>query len=408
MNFKILSTDGLARRGVLETTRGTVQTPVFLPVGTHATVKAVSSDDLLALGYEMILGSTYHLYLRPGADTIEKMGGLHQFMNWQGPIFTDSGGFQVFSLGIGIEHEVGKMIPLYGDKLVLGEVVASEETAVAKTNFVSIADEGPTFKSHLDGTKHFFSPELSIQTQVKLGADFIVALDELTSPLHGYDYTKESLARTNRWEKRSLEEFKKLNSPRQRLFGVVQGGPFEDLRIESAKFTSKEDFFGIAVGGALVNREKMIEILNWINPHLEESKPRHLFGIGTIPDIFLGVERGMDMFDAVVPTRLARMGHILTRRTEELGEDYNPERFAYDVNKIRFKEDAAPLQEGCNCYTCQKFTRAYIHHLFRSRELLVYRLITIHNLAFMAKLMAEIRAAISEKRFAKLKENWLS
>lgn len=417
MKFTVVTSDKNARVGKLVCPHGVVDTPAFLPVGTQAAVKALTPEDLKDIGCQIVLGSTYHLYLRPGADTIAKLGGIHKFMNWDGPVFTDSGGFQVFSLGFGIEHEVGKMVPLFGGEVVLGEVLDSDTKTIApKTSFVKIDEDGPTFRSHLDGTKHFFPPEASIEAQVKIGADFIVALDELTSPLHGYDYTKVAIERTHRWEVRSFKKLRELKSLKQALFGVIQGGPFKDLRIESAKFVSKNDFFGVAIGGALVNREKMVEILDWINPHLNSAKPRHLFGIGTVPDIFLGVERGIDMFDAVVPTRLARMGHILTRiKNYELRikngknviKTYNQARYAFDITKVVFAQDPYPIDPDCDCYACQNFSRAYIHHLFRSRELLAYRLASIHNVRFMMKLMAEIRGAIQNKKLAKLKADWL-
>ncbi len=422
--FETVSREGKARAGKLTTPHGIVNTPAFLPVGTQASVKALSSEDLKDIGCQIVLGSTYHLYLRPGVDVIQKMGGLHQFMNWDGPMLTDSGGFQVFSLGFGVEHGVGKMVPLFGGEMVLGEMLDTEVTALARrTKLAKVEEEGPTFQSHLDGTSHFFPPEKSIEAQVKIGADLIVALDELTSPLHDYNYTKVSLERTNRWEKRSLKFFKshkdhKVN--RQEIFGVVQGGPFEDLRIGSAKFVSDNDFFGVAVGGALVNNETMLKILDWIYPELDPQKPRHLLGIGTVPEIFAGVERGMDMFDAVVPTRLGRMGHILIKvmgcETKEKGREegmknvwrvYNKQRYAYDITKEVFAMDPAPLDPHCSCYTCTHYTRAYVHHLFRARELLAYRLASVHNVQFVVDLMREIREAIAAKRFAKLKENWV-
>lgn len=415
--FKIIASDGNARVGELSTPHGKVETPIFLPVATQASVKALSFDDVQSTGCGMVLANTYHLYLRPGADTIAKFGGLHEFMHWPGPILTDSGGFQVFSLGFGIEHEVGKMVSLYGESLVLGEtVVADPRELVLRTKLCKIEEEGPTFQSHLDGTVHFFPPEKSVETQIKLGADFIVALDECTSPLHNYDYTKVSMERSHRWEERSLKKLKSFQSLSQEIFGVIQGGPFKDLRIASAKFVSDNDFFGVGIGGALVSREKMLEILEWIFPHLDSLKPRHLLGIGTVQDIFLAVERGVDIFDCVHPTRLARMGYILHKRLavsgkrKELGnieKTYNDQRFAYDINKIIFATDPYPLSADCSCYTCKNFTRAYIHHLFRSRELLAYRLATIHNVAFMMKLMVEIREAIRNKRLEKLKAEWV-
>ena len=275
--FKLDSTDNKARVGKLITPHGEVQTPVFLPVGTQATVKALSSEDLVDLDCELILANTYHLYLQPGASTIKKLGGLHKFMNWHRPILTDSGGFQVFSLGFGIEHQIGKLVNMYGQEkdLVLGEsVVVDPKELVVRTKLCKIEEEGPTFQSHIDGSVHFFSPEVSVETQLKLGADFIVALDECTSPLHDYDYTKTSMERSHRWEMRSLEHLKKLvvrsselegqksgltpNSrlptPNPLMFGVVQGGVYEDLRLKSAKFVA-DNFFGIGIGGSLGSKE---------------------------------------------------------------------------------------------------------------------------------------------------------
>lgn len=402
ISFKVTSQDKKARTGLLTTTHGTVETPAFLPVGTQAAVKALTPDDLKALDCQIILGSTYHLYLRPGVEVISQMGGIHKFMNWTGPVFTDSGGFQVFSLGFGIEHGVGKMLPIFGGNMVVGEMLEAEVKAIGfKTKLAKIEEEGPTFQSHIDGLAHFFPPEKSIESQVKIGADFIVVLDELTSPLHKYDYTKIAMERTHRWETRSLNHFEKIKDKNieQALFGVIQGGPFKDLRIESSNFVNKENFFGVAIGGALVNRETMIEILDWIYPTFDPGKPRHLFGIGTVTEIFLGVERGMDMFDAVVPTRFARIGHIL---------DKNSEKFYYDINKAEHATNRSPLTANCSCYTCQNFTRGYIHHLFRAHELLAYRLASIHNVKFTLDLMKEIREAINQKRFAKLKKEWLN
>lgn len=380
--FEVIAQDKKARVGKLTTPHGVVDTPAFLPVGTQASVKSLSSEDLKEVGCQMILTNTYHLFLRPGADTIQKLGGLHQFMNWDGPILTDSGGFQVFSLGFGIEHEVGKMVPLFGDNLVLGE---GGKSLTVRTKLAKVEEEGPTFQSHLDGSVHFFPPEESIATQMKLGADFVVALDECTSPLHDYDYTKVSMDRSHRWEVRSL---KALKSDNQKMFGVIQGGPFRDLRIESAKFVSDNNFFGIGVGGALVSPKKMQEILHLIHPHLDPAKPRHLLGIGTIHDIFTGVEEGIDQFDCVVPTRMARAGQLLQKSGLPL-----------DLTKTIYQEDQTPV--------LQNYSRAYLHHLFRSRELLAYRLATIHNVQFMMDLMRQIREAIANHKFAKLKADWL-
>ena len=405
-SFKIIASDKKARTGILKASHGEVLTPAFLPVATQATVKTLSNDDLRNLqgsdpckdkgptlkerDVSIILANTYHLYLRPGADTIAKLGGLHKFMGWDGPILTDSGGFQVFSLGFGIEHDVGKIVNLYGDNLVMGEM-RDVRDMVVRTKLCKVEEEGPTFQSHIDGSVHFFPPEKSVEVQIKLGADLIVALDECTSPLHDYEYTKTSMERSHRWEKRALDAATDNN-----MFGVIQGGPFEDLRIKSTKFVSENDFFGVGIGGALVSREKMHEILDWIHPHLAPEKPRHLLGIGTVPDIFEAVSRGVDLFDCVEPTRIARHGRLLIRHGN------------IDINKIEYKEDSKPLDKNCHCYTCQTFSRAYLHHLFRSHELLAYRLATIHNVYFMMQLMKEIREAIKIKTFAKLKKSWLN
>lgn len=373
--FQITSKDGRARAGKLTTPHGEVETPVFLPVGTQASVKALSSEDLNEVGAQMILSNTYHLYLRPTADRIEKLGGLHKFMNWDKPILTDSGGFQVFSLGFGIEHEVGKMTPLFA-----GEVLNTQEkTIMARTKLCKIEEDGATFQSHLDGSTHFFSPEVSVDTQTKLGSDFIVAMDECTSPLHDYNYTKHSMERSHRWEMRSLN-----HSQNKNMFGVIQGGPFKDLREESAKFVSDNDFFGVGIGGALVSKKQMHEILDWIHPHLDPQKPRHLLGIGAIDDIFEGVERGVDIFDCVMPTRLARNGILLPN---------------IDINKAIYSEDETLVYGN--------YTRAYLHHLFRARELLAYRLATLHNIKYMLNLMSQIRHSIHTQSFQKFKNQSL-
>lgn len=395
IKFEITAKEGKARTGKLVTPHGFVNTPVFLPVGTQATVKAVTPEDLKEVGSEMVLANTYHLYLRPGADTIAKLGGLHKFMHWDRPILTDSGGFQVFALGLGIEHGVGKMLPIFGGKIVLGDILDSgTKDVVPRTTFVKIEEDGPTFRSHIDGSMHFFTPEKSVEIQVKLGSDFVVALDELTSPLHDYDYTKFAMERTHGWELRSLNRFNEL-APASEIFGVVQGGPFEDLRVESAKFVNEHDFFGVAIGGALVDLSTMRQILDWIYPSLDPQKPRHLFGIGTVREIFEGVARGMDMFDAVVPTRIARNGRLLVDKSY------------IDITKVEFREDGSPIELECNCYTCLNYSRAYVHHLFKAHELLAYRLATIHNLRYMVRLMTTIRKAISEGQFMKLAADWL-
>lgn len=387
--FEIICQDKRARVGRLTTPHGVVETPAFLPVGTQASVKSLDARDIQEVGAQMILANTYHLYLRPGAELIEKFGGLHQFMNWHGPILTDSGGFQVFSLGFGIEHEVGKMTKLFAGQSLKVSPENSPRGLIPRTKLCKVEEEGATFQSHIDGSIHFFSPEVSVITQVKLGADFVVAMDECTSPLHDYDYTKVSMERSHRWELRSLEKLREElraggGEETQKMFGVVQGGAFSDLRIKSAKFVSENDFFGVGIGGALVDKLTMKAILDWIYPYLDPLKPRHLLGIGAIEDILEAVERGIDLFDCVLPTRLARNGFLL------------PD---IDIRKAVYREDKREILPG--------YTYGYLHHLFRARELLAYRLATVYNLTFMANFMREVREAISSKRFAKMKEKWL-
>lgn len=434
-SFKIItqSKHTKARTTVVNTPHGSFLTPAFLPVGTQASIKALSPEEIKGTNTQIILCNIYHLYLRPGAKTIEKLGGLHKYMNWKGPILTDSAGFQVFSLGFGIEHEVGKMVNLFDaeggniEDVIAGMVVKSDKKEiVVRTKLCKIEEEGPTFVSHLDGSTHFFPPEKSIETQMQLGADFIVCLDECTSPLHDYHYTKAAMERTHRWEARSLRYFNDRRPKTirqladQRLFGVIQGGPYKDLRIESAKFIAKNDFFGIAIGGALVSKQKMKEILGWIYPYLPSDRPRHLFGIGTVDDIFNAVEQGVDMFDCVIPTRLGRMGHVLINfklliSNDKLKRFFSKEqekalvidKFRFDVTKACFLNDPKPIDPNCQCYTCMNFSRAYLCHLFRSRELLAYRLATIHNLFFMQGMMDQIRLSINEGRFTGLKKEWL-
>lgn len=413
--FKIThkAKNNLMRTGLLYTPHGVIRTPGFLPVGTQASVKGISSEEILATGTDGILANTYHLYLRPGTKIMKKLGGLHKIMKWNGPVMTDSAGFQVFSLGFGIEHEVGKMVNLYGENLIAGEVLDTQgKNIVVRTKLCKIEDEGPTFVSHIDGSVHFFPPEKSIEVQNDLGADLLVALDECTSPLHDFAYTKAAMERTHRWEMRSLKKFKSLKNKNQAIFGVVQGGPFQKLREESARFIANEDFFGNAIGGALVSKEKMKEILLWVNEILPEEKPRHLFGIGTVDDIIEATERGVDMFDCVMPTRLGRMGQILYRGFKKhlniyQKKAYIENKFRFDITKNCFLADTKPIDPDCRCYTCQNYSRGYVSHLFRTRELFAYRLGTIHNLHFMQDLMAKIRSAIENDTFDGFKKEWL-
>lgn len=359
--FSVSQTDACsrARLGQLDTPHGAIATPAFAPVGTQASVKTLDPRDLNDLGAELILSNTYHLYLRPGADIVADMGGLHQFMGWDGPILTDSGGFQVFSL-------------------------AERRT---------VSDDGVIFRSHIDGSQHFFSPEMVIGVQERLGADIIMVLDECAEP-HDRVYNEQALARTHAWAVRCRAAQTRAD---QALFGIVQGGVFADLRQHSAQFLVDLDFPGYAIGGLSVGESKdlMYRMLDITIPILPENKPRYLMGVGAPEDLVEGVARGVDLFDCVLPTRLARNAALFTR-TGRL-----------NIRNARFEREAEPVEENCQCYTCRHFSRAYLRHLFKVGELLGYRLATIHNLHFMLDLMRDVRSAIAGDRFSTFKEEFL-
>ncbi|MDO8559171.1 MAG: tRNA guanosine(34) transglycosylase Tgt [bacterium] len=380
-SFKIIkkSKKSWARAGILETPHGIIHTPAFISVATQASVKSLSPEDLENLGAEVILSNTYHLYLRPGAEIVKKAGGLHKFMNWKGPMVTDSGGFQVFSLGWGRVHKIGKIGWFPGSE-EFQEARLPEEARLQRPKFVKITEDGVEFTSHLDGSKHFFTPEKSIKIQEDLGADIIFAFDECTSPLAGYDYTKRSIKRTHDWAVRCLKAKKRKD---QALFGIVQGGEYKDLRAESLKFITSLPFDGIGIGGSLgKTRKDMFKILKRMHSFLPEEKPRHLLGIGRSEDLENCVKLGMDLFDCVWPTRLARRGSLIVKSGR------------INIKNAKYIKDFQPIEKGCPCYACKNFTRAYISHLFRAKELLAYRLATIHNLYFTLKLMENIRNAI--------------
>jgi queuine tRNA-ribosyltransferase len=348
-----------ARAGAFSTLHGEVPMPAFAPVGTQATVKTVSPDELQAAGATLILSNTYHLYLRPGVETIARLGGLHRFMGWPHPLLTDSGGFQVFSL----------------------------------QELRQVDEDGVTFRSHLDGSSHRFTPERVIAAQEKLGADMIMCFDECAPPLDRA-YSERALARTHRWAERCQEA---QTRPDQALFGIVQGGVFADLRAESARFMTRLDFPGYAIGGLSVGESKtqMHAMLDVVIPLLPEDRPRYLMGVGSPEDLFEGVSRGVDLFDCVLPTRVARNGGLLTRQGR------------INIRNARFAEDPAPVEEGCDCYTCRRFSRAYLRHLIQANEVLGLRLATVHNLRFVLRLMAEIRQSIADGAFTLFKEAFL-
>lgn len=386
--FKILSREKTARAGEIKTSHGIIKTPYFFPVGTQGSVKSLTPIQLRELGAQGILANTYHLHLRPGEKLISKFGGLTKWMDWNGPTMTDSGGFQVFSLGIGLEKP--------GVKFLKEETLEVEER---KPRLNKITEEGVEFQSHIDGSKHKLTPESSIDIQEKLGADLIVAFDDLESPTFSHEETKKSLELTYRWELRSKNAQK---SSSQLLYGVTHGGEFKDLRQESAKFVD-DNFPAIALGGAHKNKENLYEVIEWTVPNVSEDKPRHLLGIGEVDDIFEGVERGIDTFDCVIPTRLGRMGHVFI--APPTGSVKN--RFRYDITKSKFESDKKPIDPNCECYVCKSFSRAYINHLFRSRELLGYTLASYHNVYFLVNLTVQIREAILNNEFSSLKKKWI-
>ena len=391
LKFQVKSVENNARTGVLELKHGTVNTPELMPVATKATVKALSVDDLNELGAQLLICNTYHLMLQPNADIIKKIGGLHRFMNWNKPLVTDSGGFQAFSLGLGKEHAVGKMY-FPGENYRQGKPKGK--------SIAQITDKGINFRSIYDNSRQRLTPEKSIRIQEKLGADMILVLDECTSPLSNKEYTKKSLDRTHKWAKECLD----LHNSDQALVGIVQGGHWQDLRIQSAKYISSLGFDSYAIGGSLGKSKKdMHNILEWVIPHLEENKPRHLLGIGVVEDIFESVDRGIDLFDCVGPTRLARSGFVFIH--PPLGKKNN--KFRYKLQSLKNKNDSRPLDPNCDCKVCKNYSRAYIDHLMRTDELLGYNLLSYHNLYFMLELMREIRFAIQTGTFQKLKKKWM-
>ncbi|MBQ9318831.1 MAG: tRNA guanosine(34) transglycosylase Tgt [Bacilli bacterium] len=354
--------DTLARYGILHTNHGDYETPMFMPVGTQATVKTLSPEEIKDMHCGIILSNTYHLWLRPGEDLVAKAGGLHKFMNYDGPILTDSGGFQVFSL--------------------------------AKNKKKDITEEGVHFKSHLDGSKLFLTPELSIQIQNKLDSDIAMSFDECPPFPVTYEYMKNSVDRTLRWAERG----KKVHSnDNQSLFGIVQGGEFEDLRKYSAEKTVEMNFDGYSIGGTSVGEDKdtMYKMIDYAVKYLPEDKPRYLMGVGEPIDLLEGVVRGIDMFDCVLPTRLARHGNAFTRHGR------------INIKNLKYREDFTPVDETCDCYACKHYTKAYIRHLITADESFGARLLSIHNIRFLVKMMEEIRIAIKENRLLEYKENFI-
>ncbi len=378
----------LARTGTITTPHGTIETPAFIPVGTKATLKSLTPEQLEGVGAQAVLANAYHLYLRPGSDILDQAGGLNAFMNWNKPTFTDSGGFQVMSLGVGFK----KVIDMDGS--------VSEKPLTKKERLAWIDNEGVTFKSHLDGSKHRFTPEVSMQIQHQIGADITFAFDELTTLHDSYEYQVESLnERTHPWAERSLAEHKRLNiershRPPQALFGVVQGANYEDLRRECSRFLGAMDFDGFGLGGALA-KKNIGEIVSWMCEELPEDKPRHMLGISEPDDIFACIENGADTFDCVSPARVGRNGALYTRDGRR------------NITNAKYRNDFTPFDSECDCYTCLHYTSAYLHHLFKSDELLSNTLATIHNERFIIKLVDDIRASIADASFYTFKQSFL-
>ncbi len=376
-SFKILHSDKKtkARSGIFTTPHGKIETPIFMPVGTLGTVKSLSPHEVEDLGAQIILANTYHLYLRPGHELIKKMGGLHKWMHWNKPILTDSGGYQVFSLGSGKKH-------------------------TNKGSIVKILKDGVEFRSHLDGSKHFLTPEKVMEIEQALGADIIMAFDECAPHDSSHAYAREAMERTHDWLLRCIKKHqqlqKKEGNAKQALFPIIQGVVYDDLRIESTKFCAQTDLPGIAIGGLSVGekREDMYRILDVMHPHYPKNKPRYLMGVGTPRDIFEAVERGIDMFDCVHATRLARHGNFY----DDHGRQH--------VKNSKYKADPAPLQKGCRCYSCQNFSKSYIRHLMMENEMLGARLLTIHNLHFLLDLMSKIRTSIKAGKFLSFKQQF--
>ena len=384
-----LGGDSLARTGTIATPNGEIKTPAFIVVGTKAAVKAMVPEQVSALGAQAVLANAYHLYLQPGHKTVEKAGGLHAFMNWHKPTFTDSGGFQVLSLGSGFK----KVLTMTTD--------VSEEIAIAKKGerHAWVHEDGVVFKSHLSGERHQFTPEVSMQIQHSLGADICFAFDELTSLMDSYDYQVESLVRTHRWAVRSLAEMRRLQAkapekPYQALFGVLQGAQHEDLRKQAATFMASQDFDGYGIGGAL-EKNDMPKIIRWVNEILPEEKPRHLLGISEPEDIFAAIEQGIDTFDCVSPTRIARNGTAYTAKGK------------INVRNAKYKELFEPVEADCPCYTCKNYTLAYLCHLLRAKETLAGTLLSIHNEYFIVHLVDSIRESIENGTFYDYRDNFL-
>jgi len=417
INFKIeKKLEGrLGRAGTIETHHGVIETPAFVVVGTKGTVKSVNPEQVRDAGAQVVLANTYHLYLQPGDESVMKMGGLNKMMNWSGPSMTDSGGFQVFSLGAAYGKDISKILQITDPSLLIPERFDDSNAP----RLAKIGQDGVSFTSHIDGSVHYITPEKSIQIQHNLGADMIFAFDECTSPAEDLKYQEEALERTHSWARRSLEEHLKLIESGKRsflkeeqsdgkgetlksfpaLFGIIQGGRDENLRKKSAKVISEmevdgEKFDGYGIGGSFA-KEDMSTAVKWVNEILPEEKPRHLLGIGEPEDLFMGIENGIDLFDCVLPTRLGRNGTIYTKTGK------------IHIMNNEFRIDLKPIEDDCECYTCKNYSRAYLCHLFHGKEMLGGTLASIHNIYFIVNLVKKIRQSILDNNFDEFKKNFL-
>jgi queuine tRNA-ribosyltransferase len=390
------ASQGLARVGTISTPHGKIETPCFIPVGTKATVKSVLPESMKDLGAQALLANAYHLYLQPGSEILDEAGGIGAFMNWPGPTVTDSGGFQVLSLGVGFK----KVLAMDSSTFRADDVIAQNKDRLAHVD-----DDGVTFKSHLDGSMHRFTPEISMKVQHDIGADIIFAFDECTTLHNTRRYQEKAIERTSAWAARCLDEHAKLtqsriDKPYQALFGVIQGAQYEDLRRNAAKdlgtmTSSGFSFDGFGIGGAL-DKEHLGTIVSWVNQELPEGKPKHLLGIGAPEDLFVGVENGVDTFDCVLASRIARTSAVYTMTGR------------FNVSNSPYRRQFVPIDDECDCYTCSHYTRAYLHHLFRGKEILAATLATIHNERFIVRLVDKMREALKNGNFNELKSEFLS
>jgi queuine tRNA-ribosyltransferase len=383
--------DGIGRAGIIRTPHGPIQTPAFIPVGTKATVKTVLPETMAELGAQALLANAYHLYLQPGADIVQTAGGLAAFMNWSGPTFTDSGGFQVLSLGAGFK----KVLAMDTDGRNVDDVVAE-----GKDRLALVDDDGVTFTSHLDGSQHRFTAEVSMRVQHQLGADIIFAFDECTTLMNSVEYQQLAMDRTLAWAHRCIAEHRRLTvergeRPYQALFGVVQGAQYEDLRRQAARDIGALEFDGFGIGGA-IEKENMAAIVRWVSEELPEGKPRHLLGIGEPRDFFTAIESGADTFDCVSPARVARNAALYTFDGR------------FNVNTSANRRNFGPVDEQCGCYTCRNYTRAYLHHAFKAKESIAATLATIHNEHFIVSLVDRIRRSIEVGEYVAFRDEFLA